>query len=86
MENLNNSFSGILAVEPFCTFKAPFLDEPPYRITCLNYFENGKELLVSYSSDHLYLFDLKVSNILEFHVYLLDHLKWFVKINISLLL
>lgn len=50
-----------LSTDPYCTFKAPDLEEPPYRITCLNYSDDGTEILVSYSSDHLYLFNLKVS-------------------------
>ncbi|XP_045462964.1 DDB1- and CUL4-associated factor 6-like isoform X1 [Harmonia axyridis] len=45
--------------DPYCIFKAPDLEEPPYRITCLNYSDDGTEILVSYSSDHLYLFNLK---------------------------
>ncbi|KAK9877190.1 hypothetical protein WA026_016938 [Henosepilachna vigintioctopunctata] len=52
---------GISATEPLCSFKAPNLEEPPYRITCLRYSEDGQDMLVSYSSDHLYLFNIRTS-------------------------
>jgi len=32
-----------------------------YRITSLTYSEDGNEILASYSSDYVYLFDLDVS-------------------------
>ncbi|XP_017786318.1 PREDICTED: DDB1- and CUL4-associated factor 6-like isoform X2 [Nicrophorus vespilloides] len=44
---------------PFCTFMAPRMEERPYRITSLGYSEDGKDMLVSYSCDHLYLFTLR---------------------------
>ncbi|CAG9773673.1 unnamed protein product [Ceutorhynchus assimilis] len=52
-----------LLAQPFCTFAAPKIgDERYYRITSLSYDRDGKEMLVSYSSDYLYLFNLKESN------------------------
>ncbi|KAL3285002.1 hypothetical protein HHI36_019131 [Cryptolaemus montrouzieri] len=49
----------ISTTEPLCSLKAPNLEEPPYRITCLRYSDDGQDLLVSYSSDHLYLFNIR---------------------------
>lgn len=44
---------------------APDLDDRPYRITSLSYSLDGQDVLVSYSSDHLYLFGVQVFNILN---------------------
>ncbi|ENN75936.1 hypothetical protein YQE_07472, partial [Dendroctonus ponderosae] len=49
-----------LLAQPFCTFMAPkFGEERHYRITSLNYDSDGKDMLVSYSSDYLYLFNVQ---------------------------
>lgn len=49
-----------LLAQPFCTFVAPkFGDERHYRITSLSYDSDGKDMLVSYSSDYLYLFNVQ---------------------------
>lgn len=45
--------------KPFCSFIAPDLDDRPYRITSLSYSLDGEDVLVSYSSDHLYLFGVQ---------------------------
>ncbi|XP_018321214.1 DDB1- and CUL4-associated factor 6 isoform X2 [Agrilus planipennis] len=45
--------------KPFCKFMAPDLEDRPYRITSLSYSPEGQEMLVSYSSDHLYLFGVQ---------------------------
>lgn len=41
-------------------FSAPSLEGKFHRITSLNYSRDARELLVSYSSDHVYLYDMKV--------------------------
>lgn len=43
---------------PVKVFTIPSLEKRPFRVTSLNYSSDEKELLVSYSSDHLYLFDV----------------------------
>ncbi|XP_066159238.1 DDB1- and CUL4-associated factor 6-like isoform X2 [Euwallacea fornicatus] len=49
-----------LLAQPFCTFVAPkFGEERHYRITSLSYDSGGKDMLVSYSSDYLYLFNVQ---------------------------
>ncbi|KAJ8940357.1 hypothetical protein NQ314_010739 [Rhamnusium bicolor] len=49
-----------LLAQPFCTFIAPhFGDERHYRITSLSYSNDGQDMLVSYSSDYLYLFNVQ---------------------------
>lgn len=49
-----------LLAQPFCTFVAPkFGEERHYRITSLNYDSDGRDMLVSYSSDYLYLFNVQ---------------------------
>ncbi|KAF5296165.1 hypothetical protein FQA39_LY12619 [Lamprigera yunnana] len=47
------------SVKPFCIFVAPDLEDRPYRITSLSYSLDGQDVLVSYSSDHLYLFSVQ---------------------------
>ncbi|XP_061929663.1 DDB1- and CUL4-associated factor 6 isoform X4 [Apis cerana] len=47
------------AVKPLCTFTVPEFEGNSYRITSLNYSPDGQDVLVSYSSDHLYLFNVK---------------------------
>ena len=41
-------------------FSAPSLDGRNVRITSLTFSDDGAEVLVSYSTDHLYLFNVKV--------------------------
>uniref|UniRef100_A0A1Y1LGV7 Uncharacterized protein n=2 Tax=Photinus pyralis TaxID=7054 RepID=A0A1Y1LGV7_PHOPY len=53
------------ATEPFCTFVAPDLDDRPYRITSLGYSLDGQDVLVSYSSDHLYLFNVQEDRVTQ---------------------
>lgn len=45
-----------------CSLTVPELEssERFYRITSLNYSGDGKQILASYSSDYLYLFDTEV--------------------------
>ncbi|KAJ8954049.1 hypothetical protein NQ318_004353 [Aromia moschata] len=46
--------------QPFCTFVAPdFEEDRHYRITSLSYSNDGQDMLVSYSSHHLYLFGIQ---------------------------
>lgn len=59
---LLSDITDMFSAKPFCTFSAPDLDDRPYRITSLNYSTDGQEILVSYSSDHLYLFGIQVSS------------------------
>ncbi|XP_028135680.1 DDB1- and CUL4-associated factor 6 isoform X1 [Diabrotica virgifera virgifera] len=48
-----------LLAQPFCTFVAPhFENERHYRITSLSYSRDGQDMLVSYSSNYLYLFNV----------------------------
>ncbi|KAL2728976.1 DDB1- and CUL4-associated factor 6-like isoform X1 [Vespula squamosa] len=46
-------------VRPLCSFTVPEFDGNSYRITSLSYSPDGQDVLVSYSSDHLYLFSMK---------------------------
>ncbi|KAJ8924994.1 hypothetical protein NQ315_001159 [Exocentrus adspersus] len=49
-----------LLAQPFCTFVAPhFGQDRHYRITSLSYSNDGRDMLVSYSSDYLYLFNVQ---------------------------
>lgn len=43
---------------PVKTFTIPSLEKRPFRVTSVKYSSDESELLVSYSSDHLYLFDV----------------------------
>lgn len=43
---------------PVKTFTIPSLEKRPFRVTSIKYSSDESELLVSYSSDHLYLFDV----------------------------
>ncbi|XP_014599725.1 PREDICTED: DDB1- and CUL4-associated factor 6-like isoform X1 [Polistes canadensis] len=47
------------SVRPLCSFTVPEFDGNSYRITSLSYSPDGQDVLVSYSSDHLYLFSMK---------------------------
>ncbi|XP_066594229.1 DDB1- and CUL4-associated factor 6-like isoform X2 [Prorops nasuta] len=47
------------AVRPMCSFTVPEFEGNSYRITSLSYSPDGQDVLVSYSSDHLYLFSIK---------------------------
>ncbi|KAH0951033.1 hypothetical protein HN011_010132 [Eciton burchellii] len=42
-----------------CSFTVPEFEGNSYRITSLSYSPDGQDVLVSYSSDHLYLFSIK---------------------------
>ncbi|XP_046393226.1 DDB1- and CUL4-associated factor 6-like isoform X2 [Ischnura elegans] len=44
---------------PFCSFSVPEFNGRSYRITSLSFSPDGEEVLVSYSSDYLYLFSMK---------------------------
>lgn len=44
--------------KPVKTFSIPSLEKRHFRVTSINFSEDESELLVSYSSDHLYLFDV----------------------------
>lgn len=44
--------------KPVKTFSIPSLEKRHFRVTSINFSEDETELLVSYSSDHLYLFDI----------------------------
>lgn len=48
-------------VRPLCSFTVPEFEGSSYRITSLSYSPDGQDVLVSYSSDHLYLFSIKVT-------------------------
>lgn len=55
-----------LAAKPFCSFFAPHFGEVrPYRITSLTYSPDGHDMLVSYSSEYLYLFNIQENNTTE---------------------
>lgn len=43
---------------PVKTFTIPSIEKRPFRVTSISYSADESELLVSYSSDHLYLFDV----------------------------
>lgn len=47
-------------MRPLCSFTVPEFEGSSYRITSLSYSPDGQDVLVSYSSDHLYLFSIKV--------------------------
>lgn len=51
---------------PLSSFTVPEFDGNPYRITSLSYSPDGQDVLVSYSSDHLYLFSVKDQGSLHF--------------------
>lgn len=46
-------------LRPLCSFTVPSFEDRSYRITSLTFSPEGEEILVSYSSDHLYLFSVK---------------------------
>lgn len=54
----SHSSKGILGMT--CKFTAPTLSSRPHRITSLAYSPNGEDILVSYSSEYIYLFGSKV--------------------------
>ncbi|XP_020293047.1 DDB1- and CUL4-associated factor 6-like [Pseudomyrmex gracilis] len=47
------------SARPLCSFTVPEFEGNSYRITSLSYSPDGQDVLVSYSSDHLYLFSVK---------------------------
>lgn len=50
---------------PFIAFTAPGMEDRSYRITSLGFSPQGEDVLVSYSSEHLYLFSIKVLVVLN---------------------
>ncbi|XP_055710382.1 DDB1- and CUL4-associated factor 6-like [Phlebotomus papatasi] len=52
------SASGEQNTLPVKAFTIPSLEKRPFRVTSVSYSSDGSQLLVSYSSDHLYLFDV----------------------------
>lgn len=48
-----------MSSSPLSSFTVPEFDGNSYRITSLSYSPDGQDVLVSYSSDHLYLFSVK---------------------------
>jgi nuclear receptor interaction protein len=48
------------SVQPLYSFTVPEFEGNSYRITSLSYSPDGQDVLVSYSSEHLYLFSIKV--------------------------
>ncbi|CAH1105725.1 unnamed protein product [Psylliodes chrysocephalus] len=53
-------------IQPFCTFVAPhFGNDRHYRITSLSYSRDGQDMLVSYSSDYLYLFSVLENSVTQ---------------------
>lgn len=44
---------------PVKAFTIPSYEKRPFRVTSVNFSQDESELLVSYSSEHLYLFDVK---------------------------
>ncbi|XP_028046560.1 DDB1- and CUL4-associated factor 6 isoform X3 [Monomorium pharaonis] len=53
------------SVRPLCSFTVPEFEGNSYRITSLSYSPDGQDVLVSYSSDHLYLFSIKDQSSLQ---------------------
>nr|CAD7457366.1 unnamed protein product [Timema tahoe] len=47
------------ALRPLCSFTVPQFEDRSYRITSLCFSPEGEDILVSYSSDHLYLFSVR---------------------------
>nr|XP_023015417.1 DDB1- and CUL4-associated factor 6-like [Leptinotarsa decemlineata] len=53
--------------QPFCAFLPPHFGTNPHsRITSLNFSGNGEDMLVSYSSEYLYLFTVQDKNTVQF--------------------
>ena len=46
--------------KPLMTYIAPGMEGRSYRITSLSFSPHGEDILVSYSSEHLYLFGVQV--------------------------
>ncbi|XP_014244743.1 DDB1- and CUL4-associated factor 6-like isoform X2 [Cimex lectularius] len=55
-------YSGYSAT-PFVSYIAPGMEGRSYRITSLSFSPNGSDILVSYSSEHLYLFGINNSKV-----------------------
>ncbi|XP_070491927.1 DDB1- and CUL4-associated factor 6-like [Chironomus tepperi] len=53
-----SSLSNQMQTDPVKVYKIPNEQKRTYRITSVNYSKDEKELLVSYSSEYLYLFDM----------------------------
>lgn len=58
-DNSGSSLEAIEKLRPISCFMAPSLDQQYYRITSLSYSPDGEDILVSYSSDYIYLFGIK---------------------------
>ncbi|XP_011502707.1 PREDICTED: DDB1- and CUL4-associated factor 6-like isoform X2 [Ceratosolen solmsi marchali] len=52
-------------VKPLYSFTVPEFEGNSYRITSLSYSPDGQDVLVSYSSDHLYLFSMKEQDCIQ---------------------
>uniref|UniRef100_A0A1B6DJ89 WD repeat-containing protein 55 homolog n=3 Tax=Clastoptera arizonana TaxID=38151 RepID=A0A1B6DJ89_9HEMI len=52
--------------KPLIAFTAPGMEDRSYRITSLGFSPEGEDVLVSYSSEHLYLFNIKDHMNVEF--------------------
>ncbi|XP_059609489.1 DDB1- and CUL4-associated factor 6-like [Phlebotomus argentipes] len=55
---INFTAGGEQITLPVKAFMIPSLEKRPFRVTSVSYSSDGCQLLVSYSSDHLYLFDI----------------------------
>lgn len=63
---LNTKIGGQQQAQPFCKFVAPhFENDRHYRITSLSYSRDAQDMLVSYSSDYLYLFNVAESSTVQ---------------------
>lgn len=64
---------------PVKAFTIPSYEKRPFRVTSVNFSQDESELLVSYSSDHLYLFNImkEVNNSYSTFYTLILFLKYF---------
>lgn len=60
-----NSFGAEYYSKAVKLFKIPSEEKRSYRVTSLVYSPNEHELLVSFSSEYLYLFDMRYSGVME---------------------
>lgn len=60
LSHLNILVSAGDCAKPMMTYIAPGMEGRAYRITSLSFSPGGEDILVSYSSEHLYLFGVKV--------------------------
>lgn len=61
ISNTPSSSKGLL-----CRFTVPGFEDRSHRITSLAYSSNGAELLASFSSEYVYLFNVKVRLLFHF--------------------